>query len=267
VVLTGRDPAKVAAAAQMLCNDGLVAASHGLDITQDDSAAACTMWTKQTHGAFDVLMNNAGIFLVRIYGDSEIIETNALDVVEQVLDSNLLGPLPVIQHLAPLLRSGGRVVNMSSQAGQLAWADSNMVGYCLFKTALNGLTANLAPGLKERGITVNCCCPGWVRTDMGSKHAMIDAEKGAQTPVWLAAEADAALTGKFYNQKAKIFWQGRRRQFRPFAGALIDWDSKFCTCERNVSWLRPILMPHRPRSADWDVMTSWPTLVRMKRHG
>ena len=160
------------------------------------------MWTKQTHGAFDVLVSNAGIFLVRLYGDAENIETNALDVVELVLDSNLLGPLPVIQHLAPLQRSGGRVVNMSSQTGQLAWEDSNMVGYRLFQTALNGLTANLAPGLKERRITVNCYCPGWVRTDVGSKHAMIDIERGAQTPVWLAAEADAVLTGKFFNQKA-----------------------------------------------------------------
>jgi hypothetical protein len=40
---------------------------------------------------------------------------------------------------------------------------------------------------------------------MGPKHAMIDVEVGAQTPVWLAAEADAAVTGKFFKQKVKIF--------------------------------------------------------------
>jgi hypothetical protein len=52
---------------------------------------------------------------------------------------------------------------------------------------------------------------------------MIDVEEGAQTPVWLAAEAAAAPTGKFFNQKAEIPWQvgRRRRQFRPFAGTLI----------------------------------------------
>lgn len=210
MVLTARDPAKVVAAAQALRDDGLDVASHALDITQDDSAAACAMWTKQTYGTFDVLVNNAGILLERIYRDAENIETDVLDVeidvVKQVLDTNLLGPLRVIQHLAPLLRSGGWVVNMSSQMGQLAWADGNMVGYRLSQTALNGLTANLAPGLKQRGITVNFCCPGGVRTDMGSKHAMIDLEEGAQTPVWLAAEADTALTGKFFNQKAEIPW-------------------------------------------------------------
>ena len=210
VVLTARDAAKVDAAAQTLRDDGLDVASHALDITRDDSAAACAVWIKQTYGAVDVLVNNAGILLERIYGDAENIETDALDVeidvVRQILDTNLLGPLRVTQHLAPLLRSGGRIVNMSSQMGQFAWADGDMVGYRLSKTALNGLTANLAPGLKARGISVNSCCPGWVRTDMGSKHAMIEVAEGAQTPVWLAAEADAALTGKFFNLKAEIPW-------------------------------------------------------------
>ena len=154
-----------------------------------------------------MLVNNAGILLERNYGDAENIETDALDVkidvVKQAIDTNLLGPLRVIQHLASLLRSGGRVVNMWSQVGQWAWADGNMVGYRPSKTALNGMTANLAPRLKKRGIGTNCCCPGWVRTDTVSKHAMIDVEEGAQTPVWLAAEVDAALTGNFFNQKAE----------------------------------------------------------------
>jgi len=156
-----------------------------------------------------VLARNAGSLLERIYGDSENIKTAALDVqinvVKRALNANMCGPLQVIQHLAPLLRSGGRVVNMWAQRSPLVWADGNMVGYRLPKTALVGLTANLARGLKGRGITANCRCPGWVRTDMGPKHAMIDVEEGAQTPMWLAAEADAAVTGKFFNQKVKIF--------------------------------------------------------------
>jgi NAD(P)-dependent dehydrogenase (short-subunit alcohol dehydrogenase family) len=41
-------------------------------------------------------------------------------MVKQVLDTNSLGPLRVIQHLAPSRRSAGWVVNMSSQMGQLA---------------------------------------------------------------------------------------------------------------------------------------------------
>jgi NAD(P)-dependent dehydrogenase (short-subunit alcohol dehydrogenase family) len=149
------------------------------------------MWTKQTYGAFDALVNNAGILLERIYGDAENIETDALhveiDVVKQVLETNLLGPLRAIQHFAPSLRSGGWVVSVSSQMAQLAWADGNMADYRLSKTALKGISANLAPGPKEQRVTVNCCCPGRVLIDMGSTHAMIDMEEGPQTPVWLVA--------------------------------------------------------------------------------
>jgi len=210
VVLTGRDAAKVEAAAHALRADGRDVVGHVLDVTRDDSADACAAWVEKTYGAIDVLVNNAGILLERIYGDTENIETDAMDVgidvVRQILETNLLGPLRVTQHLAPLLRRGGRVVNMASQMGQFALAGPNMVGYRISKTALNGLTANLAVGLKGRGIAVNCCCPGWVRTDMGSKHAMIEVEEGAQTPVWLAAEADAGLTGKFFHEKKEIPW-------------------------------------------------------------
>ena len=97
---------------------------------------------------------------------------------------------------------------MSSQMGQFAWAEGNMVGYRLSKTALNGLTANLAPGPQDSaGLSANSCCPGWVRTDMGSKHAMIEVEEGAQTPVWLAAEADGALRrASSSSRKTEIPW-------------------------------------------------------------
>ena len=210
VVLAGRDAAKVAAAVRVLQGEGHDVAGYVLDITDAASATAFGAWIQESYGTIDVLVNNAGILLERIYGDTENIETDALDVdidvVRTIFDTNLLGPLRVLQTLVPLMRAGGRIVNMSSQMGQFAWADSNMVGYRLSKTALNGLTANLAGSLKARGISVNCCCPGWVRTDMGSKFAMIDVEEGAQTPVGLAAQADAALTGRFFTQKAEIPW-------------------------------------------------------------
>ena len=135
-----RDPAKVEAAAQALCDDGLEVAGHALDITRDDRAAVSAMWAKQTCGAFDVLANNHGILLERIYGDAENTETDVLDVeidvVKQALDANLLGPLRVTQHLAPLLRSGGWVVNRSSQMGPLAWANGNIGGLSLAQDSL-----------------------------------------------------------------------------------------------------------------------------------
>jgi NAD(P)-dependent dehydrogenase (short-subunit alcohol dehydrogenase family) len=61
--------------------------------------------------------------------------------------------------------------------------------YCLSKLALNGLTIMLAEALKADRIAVNSMCPGWVRTDMGGPSASRSVAEGADTAVWLAAEA------------------------------------------------------------------------------
>ncbi len=109
VVLAARDATKVAAvaavaaAAAALRDDGLDVVGHVLDITRADSAAAFAEWIKDTYGMIDVLVNNAGILLERIYGETENIEADGLDVdvdlVATILDTNLLGPLRVTQKL------------------------------------------------------------------------------------------------------------------------------------------------------------------------
>ncbi len=74
------------------------------------------------------------------------------------------------------------------------------------KSTLNAITIQLAEALRPSGIPVNAMCPGWVRTDMGGKHASRSAAKGAETAVWLAVEADVSLTGKFFRDKKEISW-------------------------------------------------------------
>jgi NAD(P)-dependent dehydrogenase (short-subunit alcohol dehydrogenase family) len=78
--------------------------------------------------------------------------------------------------------------------------------YCLSKLALNGVTIMLAEALKVHGIAVNSMCPGWVRTDMGGSSAPRSVEEGADTAVWLAAEADQKLTGRFFRDRKEIPW-------------------------------------------------------------
>jgi NAD(P)-dependent dehydrogenase (short-subunit alcohol dehydrogenase family) len=64
----------------------------------------------------------------------------------------------------------------------------------------------LSQALKEFQIAVNSMCPGWVRTDMGGSSAPRSVEEGADTAVWLAAEADHNLTGKFFRDRKEIPW-------------------------------------------------------------
>jgi NAD(P)-dependent dehydrogenase (short-subunit alcohol dehydrogenase family) len=53
---------------------------------------------------------------------------------------------------------------------------------------------------------VNSVCPGWVRTDMGGRNATRSVEEGADTIVWLAADALQKLTGKFLRDRKEIPW-------------------------------------------------------------
>jgi NAD(P)-dependent dehydrogenase (short-subunit alcohol dehydrogenase family) len=98
-----------------------------------------------------------------------------------------------------------RVINVSSGGGQLAdGADGWAPAYCISKTALNGITSQLAAALPK--FAVNSVCPGWVRTDMGGAGATRSVEEGADTIVWLATVAPQNLTGNFLRDRKAIPW-------------------------------------------------------------
>ena len=68
------------------------------------------------------------------------------------------------------------------------------------------LVRELAKSLAAEKVAVNSVCPGWVRTDMGGADADRSVEEGADTIVWLASEAPAHLTGKFFRDREEISW-------------------------------------------------------------
>ena len=100
----------------------------------------------------------------------------------------------------------GRVVNLSSGAGQLAEMGSGFPAYRMSKAALNALTRVTAAELGPSPIKVNAMCPGWVRTDLGGPNATRSVEQGAETAVWLATLPEAGPTGGFFRDKAPIAW-------------------------------------------------------------
>ncbi|HJV91663.1 MAG TPA: SDR family NAD(P)-dependent oxidoreductase [Holophagaceae bacterium] len=174
-----------------------------LDVTDGDRVAAAAEAIRQAHGFLDGLVNNAGILLA---GADEDLLHLPEDVLLETLDTNLLGPLRMAQAFAPLLRKGGRIVNVSSGGGSLSSPSSWSPAYCLSKTALNGLTAQLAVALRPKGISVNAACPGWVRTDMGGPGAPRDVTEGAAGITWLCLDAPANLTGRFLRDGKEIPW-------------------------------------------------------------
>jgi NAD(P)-dependent dehydrogenase (short-subunit alcohol dehydrogenase family) len=196
VIITARRKNAGKAAADKLRNTTFVE----LDIMEDASVASAAKQVPE----LDVLINNAGIILD---GDNDILRIRP-ELIARTIEANALGALRVSQALLPqLLRSeGGRIVNVSSGAGQLSDMGTWSPAYAASKTALNAITCLLAAALKDKGIAVNSVCPGWCRTDMGGAGAPRSAELGAAGIVWLAADAPQKKTGLFWRDKKVIPW-------------------------------------------------------------
>ena len=174
-----------------------------IDVADNDSATNAAREFSNIENHLDVLVNNAGIIAD---GDDAILEISD-DLFRQTLETNTLGALRVTRAFTPLLRKSKmpRVINVSSGSGQLTGgADGWAPAYSISKTALNGVTVQLAAALPK--FAVNSVCPGWVRTEMGGEDARRSVEEGADTIVWLASEAPQDLTGKFLRDRKEIPW-------------------------------------------------------------
>jgi len=174
-----------------------------IDVADNASVTAAVREFAKAADQLDVLVNNAGIM---VDGDDAILEVSD-ELVRKTLETNTLGALRVTRAFASLLAKSKapRVINVSSGGGQLTGgADGWAPAYCISKTALNGVTSQLATALPK--FAINSVCPGWVRTDMGGRNATRSVEEGADTIVWLASDAPQNLTGKFLRDRKEIPW-------------------------------------------------------------
>lgn len=175
-----------------------------LDVTNQESIAAAVSTVSRIVDHLDVLINNAGILDPE---DASILDLPA-ERLRRMVETNTIGPLLVTQAFLPLIRksAAGRIINVSSGAGQLTNMGTWAPAYSISKTALNGVTGQWAAALKQEQIAVNSVCPGWVRTDMGGEDAPRSVAQGADSIVWLASEAPQTLTGQFIQDRKTIPW-------------------------------------------------------------
>lgn len=132
------------------------------DVSREDDAANLVASTIETYGRLDVLVNNAGAPHGQDRGQ---IEDVPLAAWEAVMGINIRGVFLMCRAAVPHMkaRGYGRIVSMSSVAGLTALPER--AAYCASKAAVIGLTRSLAYDLAPHGITVNCICPGSIRTD------------------------------------------------------------------------------------------------------
>jgi 3-oxoacyl-[acyl-carrier protein] reductase len=152
----------LAACEAVVAETGGNAKGFALDVADHDAIKRTVTDIADNFGAIDILINNAGIsaFCSLDAGD----EYDA--IWDRALAIMLTGQQRMVRAALPHLRRSDapRIVNIASTEG--LGATPGDTPYVAAKTGVTGLTRALAVDLGKEGITVNCICPGPIRTAM-----------------------------------------------------------------------------------------------------
>lgn len=134
------------------------------DVTKPDQVEAMMKQIQEKCGGLDILVNNSGIIRDRT------IKKMTLEEFESIVRVNLAGTFNVTQKAMPIMRNGGRVINMSSVSGQMGLF--GQANYSSSKAAIIALTKVSARELARQNVTVNAIAPGFI--DVGMSKGMPD---------------------------------------------------------------------------------------------
>ena len=204
VAVTGRKQRDLDRALEQLSPAKSKAIAVPLDVTDTSTIKAARRTIEKGLGPVDVIVNNAAILLFESAG---VLDT-PLDAFRDTFETNCFGVVEVCREFVPPMaeRGYGRIVNVSSGAGQLSRMSTYAPAYSMSKAALNAFTRLLAHTYRDAGVLANAVDPGWVRTDMGGRSAPRSVQQGADTAVWLATLPDRGPSGGFFRDRREIAW-------------------------------------------------------------
>lgn len=148
------------------------------DVSTAEGAKKLIAEAVTAFGDIDVLVNNAGIAQQKLFTDITDEDWQAM------ISTNLGSVFYTSRSAVPFMASkkSGSIVNISSVWGETG--GSCEVHYSAAKAGVIGLTKALSKELAPSGITVNCVCPGVIKTDMLSSFTEEDlAALAEETPV------------------------------------------------------------------------------------
>jgi NAD(P)-dependent dehydrogenase (short-subunit alcohol dehydrogenase family) len=186
----------------VIAND-IGASFVSLDVSNEDSVVdALQNATELCGGKLDIVVLNAGI------GDvGPTLEETDQALIEKVTKINHWGVLYGLKHAPRHMNDGGSIISTSSMAAFINVPGAGV--YSAGKRAVTSMTEMSALELGARGIRVNCICPGYTATAMGSgeegqklceaftalgRVATVNDMAGVY--VFLASDASAYMTGQ-----------------------------------------------------------------------
>lgn len=212
------------------------------DLGNYDSIRAFANIVRRGYDHIDILVNNAGFISL----DRQ--ETG--EGLERQFGINHIGHFLLTMSLLDLIGEGGRIVNVASgahKAGKIHFDDINLTkGFNVIKAYSQSKLANvlftreLARRVKDRGITVNCCHPGAVATNIGIdrdtgfgktvtrllKPFFQTPEQGARTAIFLASDDSVSdVTGEYF-YKCRIAKSSKRSKDMELAKKLFEFSEE-----------------------------------------
>jgi len=185
---------------------GVRAIAIKADVSSFDEVSIMSEQIKKEFSRIDILVNNAGIVRDRS------LKKMSLEEWHSVIDTNLNSIFYVTREMLPLLKDGGRIINISSIVGQ--YGNFGQTNYAAAKAGIIGFTKSLSKELGKKKITVNAIAPGFVKTTITKDmpffrkkliNHMIplkeeaEAEDIANVAVFLASEKSRYITGAVIN--------------------------------------------------------------------
>ena len=207
VVLVARDAERLEAAAGRLRAFGTVAAWVSADLGDRDLLESAATAAAEAFGPPDILVNCAGI---NLRPPLEALTVPEWDVTMAV---NLTAPFLLGQRFGPLMaaRGWGRIINVTSQQAQRAFANSGAYGAS--KGGLAALTRSQSEAWARSGVCCNALCPGFVPTRLNAHVAsdpVLSAALAARTMVGRNGEpADFAGAAVFLASRASDYVTGQ----------------------------------------------------------
>ena len=198
LALLGRDRVKLEEAARSLGGTSDQVSIFSCDLNDSAQIQKVADRIAGTYKGVYGLVNNAGIYPFGGINDT------TEEAWDKAMNVNLKAPFLLARALIPLMAKnpgGGRIVNVSSTAGLLP--NHFALAYSVSKAALIHFTRTLAKEIGKDNITVNCVCPGIVRS-----------------PLHEAYNRDASELEEFYQKRGAAFPLGRVGEPGDIAGTI-----------------------------------------------